>query len=176
VYRNPSALPRAFLVDRQEVVDGGAAALERIASAGFEPLSAAVTESRIQGLPSGTGGPASAGRTRIARYEGERVAVDTTAKRPALLVLTDNWYPGWKAKVDGRDVDLQRVDYLLRGVRVPAGAHRVEFRYEPASWRVGWIVSLLALIAILAAAAVGWRQRRRGEPGHAGAAAGIFEA
>ena len=41
---------------------------------------------------------------------------------------------------------------------MPAGAHRVEFRYEPASWRAGWIVSLLALIVILAAAWIGWRR------------------
>jgi hypothetical protein len=57
---------------------------------------------------------------------------------------------------------------------VPAGAHRVEFRYEPASWRAGWIVSSLALLVILAAAAIGWR-RRREEPRHAGETPGMFE-
>ena len=67
-------------------------------------------------------------------------------------MLTDNWYPGWKATVDGERAPVERVDYLIRGVAVPAGAHRVEFRYEPASWRAGWIVSLLALLAIVAAA------------------------
>ena len=74
-------------------------------------------------------------------------------------MLTDSWFPGWKATVDGKDVPIERVDYLIRGVPVPAGAHRVEFSYEPASWRVGWIISLLALIAIVATALVGWRRR-----------------
>ena len=73
-------------------------------------------------------------------------------------MLTDSWFPGWKATVDGHDVPIERVDYLIRGVPVPAGAHRVEFRYQPASWRAGWILSLLALIAILTAALVGWRR------------------
>ena len=70
---------------------------------------------------------------------------------------------------------MERVDYLIRGVTVPAGAHRVEFRYDPASWRAGWIVSLLALVAVGAAAAIGWR-RRRAELRHRGATTGMFEA
>ena len=52
------------------------------------------------------------------------------------------------------------MDYLLRGVVVPAGTHEVEFRYEPASWRVGWIVSGLALLTLVGVAGVGWRRRR----------------
>jgi hypothetical protein len=175
IYRNPSALPRAFLVDRQQVVDGGDAALDRVVSPGFRPRSVAVTESRIDGLSERAAGSGTPGDARIANYEAEHVAVDTAATRRALLVLTDNWFPGWKATVDGKDAPVERVDYLLRGVRVPAGSHRVEFRYEPASWRAGWIVSLLALVAILAAAAIGWRSRRR-EPGHPGAADAIFGA
>jgi uncharacterized membrane protein YfhO len=87
------------------------------------------------------------------------VVVRADADRPALLVLTDSWFPGWKATVDGEPVEIERVDYLIRGVPVPAGAHTIEFTYEPASWRAGWIVSALALAAILAAAAIGWRRR-----------------
>ena len=176
IYRNPSALPRAFLVDRQQVVDGGDAALTRVLSAGFPARSVAVTEARISGVPtSARAGAGSPGEARIAEYESEKVVVDSRASRSALLVLTDNWFPGWKASVDGEDAPVERVDYLLRGVRVPAGAHRVEFRYEPASWRASWIVSALALATILAVAAIGWRARRE-EPVHVGAAAGMFEA
>ena len=86
----------------------------------------------------------------IADYEPEKVVVDATASRPSELVLTDLGFPGWKAKLDGEAVDVHRVDYLLRGTSLPAGRHRVEFTYEPTSFRAGWIVSLIALIALLA--------------------------
>jgi uncharacterized membrane protein YfhO len=76
-------------------------------------------------------------------------------------VLTDVHYPGWKVTLDGEPADLHRVDYLLRGTTLPPGRHRVEFRYEPLSWRVGWIVSLVALIALAAGVAAAMLRRRR---------------
>jgi uncharacterized membrane protein YfhO len=78
-----------------------------------------------------------------------------------LLVLGDNYFPGWKAEVDGRPVAVERVDYLFRGVRVGAGEHTVVFRYEPLSWRVGWLVSLVSLVGLVVALSVGLRRRKR---------------
>jgi hypothetical protein len=53
------------------------------------------------------------------------------------------------------------VDYVLRGVPIGAGEHEVEFRYEPLTWRIGWLISLAALVALAFALAIGWRRRRR---------------
>jgi hypothetical protein len=164
VYANPAALPRAFVVDREIVADGADAARDAITARGFRPRSAVVTERPIPGLADGGAGAGAAGRppgvARISDYEDERVEVRTRTTRPGLLVLTDSFYPGWKATVDGRDATVHRVDYLIRGVQVPAGAHTVRFRYEPASWRVGWITSAVALVLILGAVALGLRRRR----------------
>ena len=127
---------------------------------GFEPRTVAVTERRVAGLREGPRpGARPPGSARVEDYEAERVVVRSNAAGPALLVLTDSWFPGWKATVDGEETPIDRVDYLIRGVPVPAGAHRVEFRYEPASWRAGWITSVVALCVIVAAAAVGLRRR-----------------
>jgi hypothetical protein len=174
VYPNPFALPRAFVVDGQEVVADADAALKRVTTAGFPARQLAVTEERIEGLPEGIEGEPARGSAQILEYEAERIVVETDAGRPALLVLTDSWFPGWKASVDGKDAPVHRVDYVIRGVSVPAGRHTVEFRYEPASWRAGWIVSGLALLAILAATLIGWR-RRGGEPTHIATTTGMFE-
>ncbi len=80
-----------------------------------------------------------------------------------MLVLTDVHYPGWKARVDGRSVPLERVNYLLKGVPLAAGDHSVELRYEPASWRAGWIVSLLGCLILVALTALGLREPAEGE-------------
>jgi hypothetical protein len=176
VYANPGALPRAFLVDRQVVAPSAAAARETATAAGFPARDVAVTERRIEGIAEGTEGARPPGAARIVDYQAEKVVVETDARGPALLVLTDSWFPGWKAKVDGEDADVHRVDYVIRGVSVPAGSHRVEFSYAPASWRAGWIVSGVALLVIAAAAALGWRRRRAGQPRHIGATTGMFEA
>jgi hypothetical protein len=156
IYRNPEALPRAFLVSGQALVESPEEARETVADPDFSVGGLAVVEEPIDGLGTRAGSP---GEARIGAYESERVVVEADADRPALLVLTDAWYPGWKARVDGREVDVERVDYLVRGVPVPAGSHTVEFSYEPASWRVGWIVSLLALLTILGAVGFGWWRR-----------------
>ncbi len=167
VYSNANALPRVFLVQRQQTVDGEEAALAAATAPGFDGRSLAVTESRLPGLPESTGADAggSAGRARLASYEAEKVVAKSNAPRRSLLVLTDVHYPGWKAFVDGEEAPVERVDYLLRGVMVPAGSHTVEFRYEPASVRAGLIISALGVVALLAALGVGLQQRRRA--GHA---------
>jgi hypothetical protein len=160
VYKNVNALPRTFLVDRQQVVDGGDAALAATKDASFDARHVAVTESAVPGISTAAAGAGDAGSAALERYDRERVVARATARRKSLLVLTDVQYPGWKATVDGKSADIERVDYLLRGVVVPAGTHTVEFSYEPASWRAGWILSGLSLLALVGVAALGWRRRR----------------
>jgi hypothetical protein len=161
VYRNRNALPRVFLVGGQQTVANGDAALAAVKGDALDPRRVAVTERPVAGLASGAGSTA-AGTARLVSYGRERVVARATAPRTSLLVLTDVYYPGWKAFVDGRETPIERVDYLLRGVRVPAGSHDVEFRYEPSSWRFGWLISALALLTLVLLTAVGLRRRRAG--------------
>jgi len=83
------------------------------------------------------------------------------ARRRGLVVLTDLFYPGWKATVDGHDTTIQRVDDVYRGVPVGPGRHVVTFSYEPLSWRAGRDVTLVALAGLALAAGAGLRRRRR---------------
>ena len=160
IYDNPRALPRAGVVDVQRVVATEEDELDAVLRPSFDGRRTVVTSTPLPGLRRGAPGRA-AGRARIVAYEPERVVVEATARRPSELVLTDLHYPGWVVEVDGESADLHRVNYLLRGTSLPPGRHRVEFRYEPAAWRLGWIVSLVALAALAGAAAVALRGRRR---------------
>jgi hypothetical protein len=159
VYSNDDALPRAFLVDRQRVVGSEDEALDAVLEPGFDGARVAITESPVEGVlqadSSGAPDYASAGDARVVSYEHERAVVDAAANRPSLLVLTDVHFPGWKVTVDGEERSLERVDYLLRGVMLPPGRHRVEFAYEPASWTAARAVTLAGLLALAAALAAG---------------------
>jgi Bacterial membrane protein YfhO len=155
VWANDRALPRAWLVGGQRVVRSEEAALDAVTRPRWDARATAVTERRLPGLAAA--GPA--GRAAIAAYQPDRVVVRVRATRPALLVLGDTWYPGWRAEVDGKPVRVERVNYVMRGIRVAAGTHDVELRFAPPAFRVGWIISLVAALAL--ALAVLLTRRRR---------------
>lgn len=162
VYRNANALPRVFLVNRQRTVAGDPAALAAVTAPGFDGRGVAVTESPVHGLAQATRAPAPAGATaRLTAYGGERAVIRAHATARSLLVLTDDWYPGWSASVDGHSVPIERVDYVLRGVALGPGEHTVVFSYAPASWTIGLVITGLCLAGVLGALATGIALRRR---------------
>jgi hypothetical protein len=165
VYRNTEALPRVFLVSHQRRLSGGRAALRATVDPRFDARRIAVTERQIPGLQAGGGtSRRSAGTARLVSYRSKRIVAAARSRSRSLLVLTDVYYPGWKATLDGRPARIERVDYLFRGVVLPPGRHRVEFRYEPMSWRIGSIVSGVGVAAVAGLALVGWRRRRGARP------------
>jgi hypothetical protein len=160
LYDIVGAMPRAWIAPSQQVVPDGKAALRAITDQRFDARRSAITEKRLDSVPDQPGSSTAAGSAQVVRDEDERVVVRVRASRPGVLVLADTFFPGWKAKVDGQDTDVAQVDYVLRGVPVSAGMHTVDFRYEPLSWRVGSIVSLLALAGLAVAVGLGWGRRR----------------
>jgi len=170
IYGNPGALPRTWLVAGQTIVKNGNQALAAIGSASFDARREVITEGRLAGLPSSGPAPGVPGPARITDYTAQRVAITARASRASLLVLSDAYYPGWQVTVNGRTEPIHRVDYLLRGVAVPAGTDHIVFTYEPRSYRVGGIVSLAAVMVLgVAVASTMWRPRRMTRrPAHRG--------
>jgi membrane protein YfhO len=151
LYANPHALPRAWVVGGQRTVASEDEALDAILEPSFDGRRTAIVEHPIEGL-------SGEGAAEIVRYESDRVELSATADGRALVVLSDVHMPGWTATVDGRETGIERVDYLLRGIPVEAGEHEIVLEYRPASWRIGWIVSVLAALGLLAAV---WKSGRR---------------
>ena len=103
----------------------------------------------------------SADRAAVTTYEADRIRLNTATGAPGLLVLSEVYYPAWKAYVDGRPVPVYAADHALRAVPVPAGEHEVELRYESWSLRIGLVVSLIAYLALVALALAGAQRRRK---------------
>ncbi len=98
VYENKNALPRAFIVSRAIEVSNPQEALAALADPGFDPKTTAVVQSRISNLEFQISNLKSA---RIIEDKRNRVVIETQTDGDSLLVLSDNYYPGWKAYVDG---------------------------------------------------------------------------
>jgi hypothetical protein len=159
IYENLDHTGRVYLASTVITATTAAEALALL-DAGLPP-DAAVVEG---GAPL-AGQSTITGTARINEYTAERVVVETESAQPALLVLSDAFYPGWQATVDGAPAAIVPTNVLYRGVYVPAGAHTVIFTYEPTGWRSGLALAggglLLALLGLSAASVGDFRQRRR---------------
>jgi hypothetical protein len=166
VHRLNQVGPRAWLVTEAEIV-ADATILADIADPNFERWRIALLEPEAAPMidhldPSQTQQIAglTAHISRFTPYPA-RLSYDVTSPSPALLILSEPHYPGWRATIDGQSVPIVRADYVLRAVPVPAGEHRVELTFRPLSFRLGAVISSLAVLVIGAVLIY----RRRGRSG-----------
>ncbi|HEV3007253.1 MAG TPA: YfhO family protein, partial [Pirellulales bacterium] len=144
VVENERALPRAFVPRRVEALADEGLALERMAADDFDPRRLAYVAERLE-LPDDCQGTA-----EVVDEVPCAVAVQAEMRTAGLLVLADQWYEGWRAELNGHDAPIVRVNHAMRGVVLPAGKSRVDFRYEPPGFRVGlWLA--LGAVSLLAA-------------------------
>jgi len=158
VYRNRNALPRAYLVGGTEVVPAEQA-IARLLSPDFDARSIALLD---EPLPQGVDvQPGITGAVEWVSRGMDHHTLRVAPDRPGLLIVLDNWYPEWKATVNGRDVPVLRANHTFRAIPVAAGEQTVELRYEPARLRTGVLISLAVLALLLGAIALDVLRRRR---------------
>jgi hypothetical protein len=167
VYRNETALPRAFVVHRAIVAESHGDAWERIHQPGFDPATTIVLEG---GQPL-EGQAAAQATVQIVSYQPDALEIevdiesDVDTGAAGYLFLSDPFYPGWRAEVDGQPATLLRANYAFRAVPVPAGTHRVTMAFHPGSWYAGLGITTFTLLVLLIlgglALARGRRQDRR---------------
>jgi uncharacterized membrane protein YfhO len=95
---------------------------------------------------------------RISGYQSDRVDIRASLRCRGIVVLADTWFPGWRATIDGRSVEVLEVYGALRGVVAEAGDHQIEYRYRPLSAAIGAIMTASALAGCLLLA---FMERRR---------------
>lgn len=167
VLRNPDAAPRAFFVGETEVVSDPQAMWQRLRSPDFDPQQTALLPQplNIETTPIDS---ASTARVELQSHTPREIRWTVETDAPRLLVASEVYYPaGWTAYLDGDEVPIHRVDYLLRGVQIPEGEHTLVMRFDPQRHTVSvWIAGASTVVVyggILALLGMGY-VRREDEP------------
>ncbi len=186
VYENPSYMPRAWVAHRTEHEPMEQQVLRRVADPDFDPrrlaivnepipgvaLPAATRSATLRAAASGEGGreaeapPLPAAQVSFEEYSPHRLRLRVRSPAPGMLVLSEVFYPGWQASVNHTAARIYKVNGLFRGISIPAGEVAVQLHYRPRSILAGALLSVAALLAVFAVAAVcHWRRRRTAATG-----------
>jgi hypothetical protein len=125
------ALPRASLYSNWQVNTNGQAVLDELTSADFDPARTVLVSGGLPDHAAPSGANANAGTVEIESYASRRVMLQANATLPSVLLLNDRFDPNWKVLVDGAPQKILRCNYLMRGVYLQPGVHRVEFGFAP---------------------------------------------
>ena len=178
LYENLKLMPRAWFARRLEVRPSDEVLRmiregKRSDGTRFDPAETALLEAEDFGgravtLPAI--GDAAGARARVTRYEPQRIELEAQLAEPGFLVLSEIYYRGWEARVDGVRTPVYRADYTLRGIAVPAGGHRIEFVFRAPSFRAGAVWASFGLLLLLGGALATRLARRKESVAAAGSA------
>src|ERR1051326_4357289 len=154
VFKNPAALPRTYLRHEFRITDD-VSALDIATQSAFDfrsqlVLSGVADHNSIEVVFKNADTVATEGQSTIVREDPSHVEVSANVNGPEFLVLTDLYFPGWQAYLDGKLTPIYAANYLFRAVLLPgAGRHMVRFEYRPRSFTLGTMISAVALLSII---------------------------
>ncbi len=138
-----NALPRIYTVSDFEVISDKNMLIKRLFDSSFDPSKTILLE---QALPLRLNDMYYLSELKIISYEPNKVIIETKTDGNQLLVLTDNYYPGWKAMIDDKETKIYRSNYTFRAIILPKGSHKIVFKYQPESLKIGIFISLISLM------------------------------
>lgn len=166
VLKNEDAVPRGFFVGQTEVISDPQATWKQLRDPTFDPRTTAVLPEPLEASVTPIDSTSTAEAT-LESHEPERIEWSIQTDAPRLFVASEIYYPaGWTAYLDGEEVPIHRVDYLLRGVHVPEGEHTLVMKFEPKAHTYGlWASGVTTTLVYGAVGALLWRGYRRRKRG-----------
>jgi hypothetical protein len=164
LYENPSALPWFYLVPRIEVMDDEEKIVERLRNGEVDLRETAILEDEPPLIfEAGEVGNPEMDRVERLDYDlpAGYIQLKASCGGPRLLVVSENYHSNWRVYVDGEEAEMLRANFVWKGVCLPAGEHRVEFRYRSPVLLYSRTVSGVSLLAILGIFAGDFFSRRR---------------
>ena len=145
--RNYGANGNAWFVQSLDFVKGADAEINALN--GLDTKKAAVADESFRAQLEGTA--LGDGSAVLTDYTPDTMTFDVHTDKGGVMVLSEVYYPGWKATIDGEEVELGRVNYVLRALKVPAGEHKVVLSFHPTSVAVTDTIAYIAIALIIAA-------------------------
>jgi hypothetical protein len=163
VQRNPDALGAAWFIKNIRYVNGPIEAIRALDN--LNPKDTVIVDNAFKATITNQPAFDSAATIKLVSYENDAIKYTTSAKSNQFAVLSEVYYPeGWNAYIDGKETSYANVNYILRGIAVPAGEHTIEFKFEPASYYTGqkivYVANILLWLTIAGGIFVWWKQNR----------------
>ena len=164
VQKNPGALGNAWLVDEILWVNNAREEIDTLTN--FDPFKTAVADIRFKEKLNGfSGGRDSTSSIVLKSYQPNDLVYESNSSTPGMAVFSEIFYDdgkGWQAYLDGNKVTHARVNYILRGMVLPAGKHSIEFKFEPRAYYTGEKISLgMSLLLIVSLFGIGFVEFRK---------------
>ncbi len=162
VIKNDSALGACWFVKEVKFVNGPVEEMNALDK--FDPSQTAVVDNSFKSIIPGQPASDPSAKIKLDSYDNDDIKYSTTANTNQFAVLSEVYYPaGWQAYIDGKKTGYTKVNYVLRGIPVPAGTHSIEFKFEPASYYNGqvfaYIANILTWLSIIATIWFIWNKR-----------------
>lgn len=151
LYRNLNCLPRAFLVNNWHISHGEEEILKNMLKQDFNPLQDVyLNEEPVWNIENtdSMNSYAQSG-VEIVDYKPDKIVIEVQANEKRILFISDAFYPGWKVCIDGKPSKIYCANYAFRAVAVGKGRHIVTFYYSPFTFKIGSLISIVSLIALL---------------------------
>ncbi len=157
LFENKGVLPRAFLVPKAIRIQDPEETLKAMITKEFDPAASLYLQEEIPAFIENTSDlPRKAG-VDITHYAENEARMEVFSERAQWLFLSDSFYPGWKAQVNGKPAHIYKANYMFRAIQVPAGHSSVRWNYDPILFKIGVGLSLVTCLAL---AGIFWRERR----------------
>lgn len=156
LYKNKNVMPRVFLAPSYNVLKKDTDIINKLKSKEFDPAKEVIIEEEpVIKLPPRlavgmAGQRQSREKAEIAKYSPNEVIIKAVLNSSKFLVLSDTYYPGWKVYVDGKREKLYKADLTFRAAHIGEGAHEVRFIFDPFTFKLGAVVSLVTIIIMAA--------------------------
>jgi hypothetical protein len=162
LYQNHQSLPRAFLVKQFQVLNSDQEFAKAFHDLTFNPRTTILLEeapTRFLELKKEPAVPNIESAVRVLTYENNRIVLEVDTPEAAFLFMSEAYYPGWQAYVDGKREEILRANYVFRAIPLGPGSHRVEVVFESLSFKIGLSLSLLTVCLLLLAWPISTRRR-----------------